>query len=177
MDESGYIAYFTLDTGQANARSDSSTVRSVGSGTETAQTVAVTLLLRKTVDGTRVPGVSPELNAHHKWPAFDILQKVKPHCWIQVAGREIEICAWKHEVKDTTGRVMPVLFLDTDLHRNSERDRAIADCHEDGSNHDQLFREAVLSIGGLCMLRTLGYNRIERIYMRDSGTDCVGPLG
>jgi starch phosphorylase len=148
---------------------------SVGSWTETAKTVAVTLLLRK-IDGTRTFGVPPELKAHHEWPAFDILQRVRSHCWIQVAGRETEICAWKHEVKDTTGRVMPVLFLDTDLHRNSERDRAITDCQEDGNNHDQFFREAVLSIGGPRMLRTLGYNRIKRMYLHDDGVGCEGNL-
>lgn len=174
MEKSGYIAYFTLDTWQANARPDSSTVPRVGSGTEITQTVAVTLLRRKAVDGTRTSSVPPELNAHHKWPAFDILQRVKSHCWIQVSGREIEMCAWKHEVEDTTGRVMPVLFLDTDLRRNSERDRAITDCHEDANGHDQFFREAVLSIGGLRMLRTLGHNRIKRIYMHDDGADCGG---
>ncbi len=174
MEKPGYIAYFTMDTDPREKQTNSSPgARQDGGRAAEAsvQTVAVTLLHRRGNGGPHPSSVPTELQRQYEWPAFELAERVKSHCWIEIEGREVEICALKHEVKDTSGRIVPVLFLDTNIPRNADRDRAITDYHENGSDHHRFCQEAVLSIGGLRMLRTLGYSRIKRIQMHEDGAD------
>jgi starch phosphorylase len=60
-----------------------------------------------------------------------------------------------------------VLFLDTELEQNAEWDRAITHYLYGGDTHYRLCQEMVLGIGGVRMLRALGYNEIQRYHMNE----------
>jgi starch phosphorylase len=66
-----------------------------------------------------------------------------------------------------TGFAVPVLFLDTDLPGNDERDRELSYYLYGGDNRYRLCQEYVLGVGGLRMLRTLGYEHIDRFHMNE----------
>jgi glycogen phosphorylase len=75
--------------------------------------------------------------------------------------------AWKYEVKGLGGSIVPVLFLDTDLEQNSEWDRGITHHLYGGDAHYRLCQEMVLGVGGIRMLRALGYSEINRYHMNE----------
>jgi starch phosphorylase len=54
-----------------------------------------------------------------------------------------------------------------DLPDNSEWDRTLTDYLYGGDQHYRLCQEVILGIGGVRVLRSLGYNRIERFHMNE----------
>ncbi len=59
--------------------------------------------------------------------------------------------------------MVPVLFLDTFLPENSPEAQVLTDHLYGGDDHYRLSQEAVLGLGGLAMLRQLGYKNL-RVY-------------
>jgi starch phosphorylase len=66
-----------------------------------------------------------------------------------------------------SGFKVPVYFLDADLPENSEWDRKLTHFLYGGDSHYRLCQEVILGIGGVRMLRALGYDRIERFHMNE----------
>jgi starch phosphorylase len=69
-------------------------------------------------------------------------------------------------VKGTEGEV-PIYFLDTDLPENTAGDRTFTDVLYGGDERYRLCQEIVLGIGGVRMLRALGYQQIDRFHMNE----------
>jgi glycogen phosphorylase len=74
---------------------------------------------------------------------------------------------WKYECIGIGGFKVPVYFLDADLPENSEWDRTITHFLYGGDQHYRLCQETILGIGGVKMLRALGYMKIERFHMNE----------
>ena len=58
-------------------------------------------------------------------------------------------------------------LLDTDVHENQPWDRTLTDVLYGGDDHYRLCQEVVLGIGGLRLLRALGYQDILRFHMNE----------
>lgn len=89
-------------------------------------------------------------------------EKVK----VNLEGREITIGAWALTLNGS-GDGVPVLFLDTDVPENRPEDRAITSHLYGGDGFMRLKQEAVLGIGGVRMLRALGYADIGTFHMNE----------
>jgi starch phosphorylase len=174
MDGKDYIAYFTMEIGLAEAMPTyagglgilaGDTVRSAAD--LGIRMVAVSLLHRKGYFRQRLDASGWQTEEDAEWPVAELLQEMQPTCTIEIEGRTVYLRAWKHEVKGVTGAIVPVLFLDTDLEQNAEWDRAITDHLYGGDEHYRLCQEAVLGIGGVRMLRALGYGEIRRYHMNE----------
>ena len=86
---------------------------------------------------------------------------------VQLEEREVWLRAYRYDVKGAHGYTIPVLLLDTDLPENSSEDRALTDMLYGGDARYRLMQEAILGIGGVRMLRALGYDRLERFHMNE----------
>lgn len=89
-------------------------------------------------------------------------QKVK----VWVGGHDVTIGAWALSLKRSNHEV-PVIFLDTDVPENSAEDRAITSHLYGGDGVMRLKQEAVLGIGGVRMLRALGYSNVGTFHMNE----------
>jgi starch phosphorylase len=65
------------------------------------------------------------------------------------------------------GATIPVYFLDSDLPENGETERRLTDHLYGGDKRYRLSQECVLGIGGLRMLRALGYESLETYHMNE----------
>jgi starch phosphorylase len=65
--------------------------------------------------------------------------------------------AWLYTIEGSNGYQVPVLLLDTDLEENSADDRSITDSLYGGDDTYRLKQEIVLGIGGVRILRALGF--------------------
>ena len=86
---------------------------------------------------------------------------------ITIEGRTIQLRAWKYEVSGVGGYKIPVYFLDSDLPENTDWDRTLTHYLYGGDQHYRLCQEVILGIGGVRILRALGYDRIERFHMNE----------
>lgn len=128
--------------------------------------VAVTLIHRKGYFSQSFNGEGWQQEAPQVWPVEQFLQEMGPRVKVQIEKREVSLRAWKYDLKVGPG-VVPVFFLDADLPENSETDRSFTDFLYGGDSYYRLCQEIILGIGGVRMLRALGYHSLERYHMNE----------
>ena len=65
--------------------------------------------------------------------------------------------AWQYLVRGVGGFTVPVYFVDADLPDNAAWDRTLTGTLYGGDAHYRLCQEVLLGVGGVRMLRALGY--------------------
>jgi len=129
--------------------------------------VAVTLLYRKGYFYQTLDASGWQREEPVEWVVDDFLEEMPQRAAVALEGRSVHIRSWKYEVSDSGGFKVPVYFLDSDLPENSEGDRTLTHSLYGGDQRYRLCQEAILGIGGVRMLRALGYHEIERFHMND----------
>ncbi len=129
--------------------------------------VAVSLLHRKGYFYQRLDADGWQTEEPVAWPVDDFLEEEKARAQVTIEDRTVQLRAWRYDVKGVTGFIVPVYFLDADLPENSEPDRALTHYLYGGDNHYRLCQEVILGIGGVRMLRALGYGELERYHMNE----------
>jgi starch phosphorylase len=86
---------------------------------------------------------------------------------IQIEGRVVGVRAWQYDIIGITGCSLPVIFLDTNLNENSDFDRGVTSHLYGGDEKYRLAQEIILGIGGMRMLRKLGYTEIKKNHMNE----------
>jgi starch phosphorylase len=129
--------------------------------------VAVTLLHRKGYFYQRIDPSGWQKEEPVEWVVEDYLEEMAPRVTITLEGRAVQLRAWKYEVPGVKGHRVPVYFLDADLPENSEKDRGLADFLYGGDATYRLGQEIILGIGGIRILRALGYKDLERFHMNE----------
>ena len=174
MTDERMIAYFSMEIALAPGMATYSgglgvlagdTVRSAAD--LAAPMIAVSLLHRKgyfhqTIDATGWQQESTEV-----WPVENFLLEVPGRAQVTVEGRTVFLRAWRYDVRSSAGFQIPVYFLDTDLRENSAWDGTLTDSLYGGDHHYRLCQEVILGIGGVRMLRRLGYTDLERFHMNE----------
>ena len=101
------------------------------------------------------------------WPVADYLSPVDTHTTVEIEDRVVKLRAWRYDITGITGHIIPVYLLDTDMDGNSDYDRSITDHLYGGDDYYRLCQEIILGIGGIRILRYLGYTEIERYHMNE----------
>ncbi len=129
--------------------------------------VAITLLYRKGYFYQRLGPDGWQTEEPVRWAVDDFLEEMPGRCAVTIEGRTVWLRAWKYEVMGAGGFIVPVYFLDTDLPENSDQDRTITHSLYGGDRNYRLSQEIVLGMGGVRMLRALGYEGISRFHMNE----------
>ena len=129
--------------------------------------VALTLLHRKGYFHQRIDASGWQTEEPVDWRVEDFLTEMPHGVSVAIEGRTVEVRSWKYVARRDGGYDVPVYFLDTDLPENSEWDRTLTHFLYGGDQHYRLCQEVVLGIGGVKMLRALGYGNIERFHMNE----------
>jgi glycogen phosphorylase len=129
--------------------------------------VAVCLLHRKGYFYQRVDTLGQQTEEPVEWAVNDFLIEMPQRATVSIEGRELHLRAWKYEVNGVSGYEVPVYFLDTDIPENSPWDRQLTDHLYGGDDWYRLCQEIILGIGGVRMLRALGYRDLRRFHMNE----------
>lgn len=129
--------------------------------------VGVTLLYKKGYLHQKIgkEGIQQELP--EEWNPQDYMQLLPNKILIEIEGRKVWVQAWLFFIKGLDSYCVPVFFLDTDLPENSVYDRSFSDFLYGGDKRYRLAQEIVLGIGGVRMLRELGFNHISKYHMNE----------
>ena len=174
MTAAASIAYFSMEIALAEELPTYSgglgvlagdTIRSAADGE--VPMVAVSLVHRKGYFRQRLSPEGWQSEEPVPWSPEDRLAELAERATLNLEGRDVVIRAWRYDVTGVKGFVVPVLLLDTDLPENAEADRRITDHLYGGDIRYRLRQEAVLGIGGVRMLRALGYTAIRRYHMNE----------
>ena len=129
--------------------------------------VVVTLIHRKGYFRQRFDSNGWQLEEPVQWVVQNVLSEMPQRAAVTIEGRTVQIRAWKYEVFGLGGFKVPVYLLDADLPENSEWDRALTHYLYGGDQRYRLCQEAILGIGGVKILRALGYEGIDRFHMNE----------
>lgn len=129
--------------------------------------VAITLLHRRGYFAQRLSADGWQTEAQVVWNVRDYLEEQPQRVSVEVEGRQVHVRCWKYEVRGETSFCAPVYFLDSDLKENTEFDRSLTDYLYGGDERYRLCQEIILGIGGVRMLRALGFHDIERFHMNE----------
>ena len=169
------IAYFSMEIGLETAMPTYSgglgvlagdTIRSAAD--MRVPMVAVALLHRKGYFYQRLDASGWQREEPALWIVEDFLEELGARTSVAIEGRAVHLRAWTRPVVGHDGSFrVPVILLDSDLPENAEWDRTLTHYLYGGDSHYRLCQEVILGIGGLRMLRELGYNRVERFHMNE----------
>jgi len=129
--------------------------------------VAVSLLYRKGFFTQRLSEDGSQTEEPVEWAVEKFLQEEPARTSVSLEDRRVELRCWRYSVKGVRGFDVPVYFLDADLDSNAANDRNLTGTLYGGDSYYRLCQEVVLGIGGVRMLRALGYNELTRYHMNE----------
>src|SRR6266481_1010113 len=169
-----FVAYFSMEIALQNAMPSYSGGLGVLAGDTIRAAadvrlpmVAVSLLYRKGYFSQRLAEDGTQTEESVEWHVEDFLTEEEARVSVPLENRRIELRAWRYTVKGVRGFEVPVYFLDADLPSNAERDRSLTGSLYGGDAYYRLCQEVLLGIGGVRMLRALGYNELTRYHMNE----------
>lgn len=129
--------------------------------------VAVTLLHRQGYFYQRLDAQGHQTEEPVVWSVDDFLEPQSARVSVEIEGRSVQLRAWRYTVQGVTGSQVPVYLLDTDLPGNQPEDRTLTDMLYGGDSAYRLRQEVILGLGGVRMLRALGYQQVARFHMNE----------
>ncbi len=128
--------------------------------------VGVTLLTRNGYFFQNIEGAQ-QTEHPMAWRVDDFLEKLPAKVSVKIKGESIKVRAWRYLITGVHGDVVPVLFLDTDLSANPTWARELSsDLYGDGPEY-RLGQEIILGVGGVRMLKKLGYDSIQKYHLNE----------
>jgi len=169
-----FIAYFSMEIALENAMPSYSGGLGVLAG-DTIRVaadlrlpmVAVSLLYRKGYFTQRLAEDGSQTEEPVAWRVEDFLTEEPARASVPIENRRVELRCWRYSVKGVHGFEVPVYFLDADLPSNTEFDRNLTGSLYGGDSYYRLCQEVILGVGGVRMLRALGYSDLTRFHMNE----------
>ena len=129
--------------------------------------IGVTLLYRRGYFRQNLDASGNQIEHSADWDPEKLLEPMESRAAVTIEGRKVEIRAWRYSVRGINGHVVPVYFLDTSLPDNSDWDQALTDHLYGGDDHYRLCQEVVLGLGGIAILRAIGYKQMQSYHMNE----------
>jgi len=101
------------------------------------------------------------------WQKLDQLNKLPTRIELEIAGTKVLVGCWRYDMVGFTGHIVPIYLLDTNFLENPPwvRDFTI---NLYNSNWDiRICQEIILGIGGVKMLRALGYTDVGTYHLNE----------
>lgn len=102
-----------------------------------------------------------------QWSKDDYLTPTDTTITVYIGDKEVSVTAWRYDVTGETGFVVPLYFLYTNVPENSDDDRALTGQLYGGDQRYRLKQEIILGIGGVRVLKALGYTNIRKYHMNE----------
>jgi starch phosphorylase len=129
--------------------------------------VGITLIHRKGYFRQRLNVQGNQFEEDAPWNPEGLLEENGARASVEIEGREVQLRAWKYSIRGISGHEVPVYLLDSDLAENAAWDRTLTDHLYGGDVHYRFCQEALLGIGGVRILRELGFTHINSYHMNE----------
>ena len=133
----------------------------------------VTLLHRKGYFQQHLDSNGNQSESDVNWSPEEFLELLPPRVLISMAGRQVQVQAWRYMVHGEFGYSVPVYFLDTSLPENSPEDQSLTDYLYGGDARYRLCQEVILGFAGVAMLRALGHRGVQAYHMNEGHSALV----
>jgi glycogen phosphorylase len=110
-----------------------------------------------------------------EWQKSDQLTKLPNRISLKIMGEEVFVDCWRYDFVGQSNFNVPVYLLDTDLPENPQWAKDLTKNLYGGGGETRIGQEILLSIGGVKMLRDLGYSDVK-VYHMNEGHCAFVPL-
>ncbi|HEX4757030.1 MAG TPA: alpha-glucan family phosphorylase [Terracidiphilus sp.] len=170
---SGYVGYFSMEI----AINPSMPTYSGGLGVLAGDTlrsaadlglplIAFTLIHRKGYFQQHLDRSGMQSEEIQPWDPTAFCTEEPARVTVSIEDRIVTLRAWRYDLQGSSGHVVPIYLLDTDLDGNSGWDRGLTDHLYGGDTNYRLQQEIVLGMGGSRMAHALGY-RVNVYHMNE----------
>jgi starch phosphorylase len=128
--------------------------------------IAVTLMSRKGYFRQEIDNEGNQKEHPVNWDPSKLMKRAAEQVSVSIEGRDVLVQAWIYFVESPRGGSIPVIYLDTNLPENSAEDKILTDQLYGGDESYRIKQEVVLGIGGVRMLRKLGF-QIKKYHMNE----------
>jgi starch phosphorylase len=129
--------------------------------------IGVSLVHRRGYLMQRLDALGRQTGEPTYWSPEERLTVLDPGCQVTLEGRPVALRAWRYDLRGWAGHVVPVILLDTDVPDNDPDARRLTDELYGGDDRHRLSQEALLGIGGVRILRALGYRDVRRFHLNE----------
>src|SRR5579863_433757 len=169
-----FVAYFSMEIALENAMPSYSGGLGVLAGDTIRAAadirlpmVAVSLLYRKGYFRQNLAEDGTQTEEPVEWNVEKFLKEETARVKVTLESRPVELRAWRYSAKGVRGYEVPIYFLDADLPGNDPKDRELTGSLYGGDPYYRLSQEVLLGVGGVRMLRALGYTDLMRYHMNE----------
>ena len=128
--------------------------------------VAVTLISRKGYFRQELDSRGHQTERPAEWDPSRLMTPAPETVTLTIEGRQVHIRAWIYLVESPRNESVPVIYLDADLPENAPEDRTLTDYLYGGDDTYRIKQEMILGIGGVRMLRQLGF-QVKKYHMNE----------
>jgi starch phosphorylase len=103
-----------------------------------------------------------------EWSFYYEFDRVEKPITIKIQDKEIKISAWLYRVVGQSGHIIPIYLLTTDVVGNEDWQRKLtAALYDSTSRWHRIVQEMILGLGGVKLLKSLGYNNIKVYHINE----------
>src|SRR5512146_2908798 len=173
LPSSGHVAYFSMEI----AINPSMPTYSGGLGVLAGDTlrsaadlgvplIAFTLIHRKGYFQQHLDSSGVQTEEVQPWDPSEFCTEEPARITVAIEDRIVTVRAWRYDMQGSSGHIVPIYLLDTDINENSGWDRGLTDHLYGGDTNYRLQQEIVLGMGGVRMASALGY-RVNVYHMNE----------
>ena len=129
--------------------------------------VGVTLLSEKGYFYQKIDENGNQLEIPIRFDVANFLKLLPSTTKIKIDGRSVKLRVWHYKYKGINDYMVPVFFLDSNIKGNDNWDRKITKHLYGGDEKYRLAQEIILGVGGVRILKALGYKTIDKYHMNE----------
>ncbi len=133
----------------------------------TIPTVAVSLLYAKGYFDQNLDEWGNQQELPVEWEPSRYLRLLPVTVRVPIENRSVVVRAWQYDITGYTGYSVPLILLDTNVDENAPPDRELTASLYGGDERYRLAQEVILGMGGVRMLRALGYTQLQRFHLNE----------
>ena len=135
--------------------------------------VAVTLVSRDGYFSQQIDAQGRQVERPAPWDPSRFATLLDAKVAVPIEGHVVWVGGWLYVLQSHLGGRQPVVLLDTDFPENAPDDRAITHQLYGGDDANRLKQEIVLGIGGVRLLRALGFT-LRQYHMNEGHSALLG---
>ncbi len=129
--------------------------------------VAVSLLYAKGYFDQKLDEWGNQQESAVTWEPSRFLRLLPVTVTVLIENRSVIVRAWQYDIMGSAGYSVPLILLDTNVDENTPPDRELTSFLYGGDERYRLAQEIILGMGGLRMLRALGYTQLQRFHLNE----------
>jgi starch phosphorylase len=102
------------------------------------------------------------------WNFYYEFDKVEEPITIKIENKDVHVSAWLYRVIGQSGHVLTIYLLTTDVEGNEPwMKKMTGSLYDSTSRWNRIVQEMILGIGGVKLLKSLGYNNIDTYHLNE----------